>query len=114
MQQHLLHVQPVFFNMIQDGTKTIELRLWDEKRRKINIGDEIIFQKNDSDETITTRVNYLVVAQNFSELFKMIDVKDAGFENTEIAQESIEQYFSKEAQEQNGVVGIGITALVVL
>ena len=31
------------FNMIKNGRKNIELRLYDEKRRKLNIGDEIIF-----------------------------------------------------------------------
>lgn len=32
------------FTMIKNGRKNIELRLYDEKRRKLNIGDEIIFE----------------------------------------------------------------------
>ena len=31
------------FDMIADGRKTIELRLYDDKRKKIKLGDEIQF-----------------------------------------------------------------------
>lgn len=31
------------FEKIANGTKTIELRLYDEKRQKLNVGDEIVF-----------------------------------------------------------------------
>lgn len=37
---HNMQLQPISFEMIKNGTKTIELRLCDEKRRKIQIGDE--------------------------------------------------------------------------
>ena len=37
---HNMQLQPIPFEMIKNGTKTIELRLCDEKRRKIQIGDE--------------------------------------------------------------------------
>ena len=43
--EHILKLKPKYFNYINRGTKRIELRLYDEKRKKINIGDTIIFQK---------------------------------------------------------------------
>ena len=43
--EHELKLQPNFFNYVKYGTKRIELRLYDEKRQKINIGDTIIFRK---------------------------------------------------------------------
>ena len=39
-----LHDEP--FNLIKNGTKTIELRLYDEKRREIHEGDNIEFTNN--------------------------------------------------------------------
>lgn len=39
---HLMKLQPSPFEKIKDGTKTIEMRLFDDKRRKIQIGDTII------------------------------------------------------------------------
>ena len=41
--KHILKLQPKYFDYINDGTKRIELRLYDEKRQKINIGDIIVF-----------------------------------------------------------------------
>ena len=40
--EHILKLQPKYFEYIKNGTKRIELRLYDEKRQKIAIGDTII------------------------------------------------------------------------
>ena len=40
---HNMQLKPEPFAMIKDGTKTIELRLYDEKRRNIKVGDRIVF-----------------------------------------------------------------------
>ena len=44
--EHILKLQPKYFDYINKGTKRIELRLYDEKRQKIAIGDTIIFLSN--------------------------------------------------------------------
>lgn len=43
-----MKLQPEYFNFnfILNGTKRIEIRLYDEKRQKIKIGDKIKFLKN--------------------------------------------------------------------
>ena len=41
--KHEMKLHPEPFQMIADGRKTIELRLYDEKRKKIKVGDEIQF-----------------------------------------------------------------------
>ena len=43
--EHELKLQPRYYEYILGGTKDIEIRLYDEKRQKINIGDTIIFKK---------------------------------------------------------------------
>ena len=43
--EHILKLQPRYFDYMQNGTKRIELRLFDEKRQKIKIGDTIKFLK---------------------------------------------------------------------
>ena len=40
---HEMNLQEAPFRMIKNKTKTIELRLYDEKRRKIKPGDTIEF-----------------------------------------------------------------------
>ena len=40
---HQMKLNDAPFEMIEQRMKTIELRLWDEKRRSIAIGDKIAF-----------------------------------------------------------------------
>lgn len=41
--KHEMGLQTRYFNYIKNGTKRIELRLFDEKRKRIRIGDTIEF-----------------------------------------------------------------------
>lgn len=43
MTTHKLSLHPEPFATIASGHKTIESRLYDEKRRKIQLGDQIVF-----------------------------------------------------------------------
>ena len=104
MKQHILHLQPIFFDLIKQGKKTIELRLWDEKRQKILPGDEIIFIKDKSDESVITSVNYLCIAKDFDSLLDIIDVQKSGFETKESALKTIEMFWDTTLQQQVGVV----------
>ena len=111
MKQHFMHLQPVYFNLVKSGAKTIELRMWDEKRRQIVPGDEIVFRTDGTTELITTRVKFLVVAPNFEKLFEKVDVKQTGFDNVDIALKTMKPFYSKTDQEKTGVVGIVIEKL---
>ncbi|MBF0987295.1 MAG: DUF3850 domain-containing protein, partial [Clostridiales bacterium] len=42
---HEMKLQAEYYNFILNGTKKIEIRLNDEKRQKIKIGDSIKFLK---------------------------------------------------------------------
>lgn len=53
-----LHNEP--FNLIKQGTKTIELRLYDEKRQQIKVGDTIVFTNRSTNEKISTLCNKLI------------------------------------------------------
>ena len=61
------------FEKIKNGTKTIEFRLYDEKRSKIKIGDQIEFSKlPDLQETILVDVLDLYRDSTFESLFKKL------------------------------------------
>ena len=53
---HYLNLWPNPFKMIKLGIKTIEMRLNDEKRSLIKIGDFIEFENKDTHEKITCEV----------------------------------------------------------
>lgn len=60
--KHVMKLHSTPFEMIQSGRKTIELRLHDEKRRLISIGDEIKFVSLSSVEKKTAHSRYTLIA----------------------------------------------------
>jgi ASC-1-like (ASCH) protein len=95
--------------MIKSGQKTIELRLFDEKRQQIKAGDEIVFTNTASGETLSKTVVKLHRFDSFEELYRALPLLQCGYtpEDVDTAHPSdMEQYYSVEEQEKYGVVGI--------
>lgn len=110
MTIHQMKLNKKPFNMIKSGKKTVELRLYDEKRRKIVSGDKIIFKSLDTGETITVTVLNLHIYDSFAELYKHFNKISMGYEEDEIANPNdMNEYYTPENQEKFGVVGIEIS-----
>ena len=109
MKKHKMKVKEPYFSLLRDGKKTIELRLFDEKRRKINVGDEITFVCFENEERFfISKVVRLYKANSFNELCSQFDCLKAGFVNKEELICVLSEFYSAEMQEKNGVVGIEI------
>lgn len=104
--KHNMTLKQPYFDLIKAGKKTIELRLYDEKRRKIQPGDTITFQNGDNFHTV--KVKGLFVCDNFQQLFKFVDPKFAGLGTVKEALATMEQFYDKDAQAKFGIVGICI------
>ena len=108
--QMKLHTEP--FEMIKSGRKTIELRLWDEKRQRIKIGDTIVFTNTSSGERMSATVKKLHRFDSFAELYQSLPLLKCGYTEEDIgtAQASdMEAYYSADEQAKYGVVGIEIS-----
>lgn len=112
---HEMRLNPAPFAMIRDGKKTIELRLYDEKRQLISVGDKIEFENTeDTEQKILARVVKLHVFDSFDALYKVLPLTQCGYAKEELSSASprdMEAYYSKEKQEKYGVVGIEIALL---
>lgn len=70
--KHCMKLNDNPFAAIEKGEKTIELRLYDEKRKKINVGDEIEFSCAGVDYKLIADVKSCTVSmisKNFTALF---------------------------------------------
>lgn len=95
------------FHRIKDGTKTIELRLNDEKRQLLKEKDLIEFTNRTTLEVIMVEVVRLYKYSNFEELYKHFDKISIGYDNNDVANfKDMEKYYSKEEQDKYGVIGI--------
>lgn len=96
------------FEKIKNGSKTIELRLYDEKRQKVQVGDFIEFScLDDETQKIQTRVTALHHFGSFAELFAAIPKEKFGYASAETPNPNyMDEYYPREKQEQYGVLGI--------
>ena len=97
------------FKNIKNGTKTIELRLNDEKRQLLKIKDLIEFTNRETLEKLLVEIENLYHYPSFEELYKHFDKVAMGYKEDEEADpKDMEEYYSKEEQEKYGVLGIEI------
>lgn len=111
--KHYMNLNSEPFEMIRSGKKTIELRLNDEKRQAINIGDTIAFTNTqDSGMQISTTVTALHKFRNFAELYSKLPLLKCGYTEEDIdsaKSEDMNVYYSKELEEKYGVLGIELS-----
>lgn len=107
MSVHKLNLSKIPFEAIESGSKTIESRLYDEKRKKIAVGDTIEFTNRDNPEqTITAIVTQLHRYNSFHELFTQNDVTKFGGDTVWQLEDQINKFYSADQQNTYGVVGI--------
>ena len=107
MTTHQLKLATEPFNAIISGNKTIESRLYDAKRQKIQIGDRIIFTNRDnSEQTVTAEVVGLLRYATFRDLFSHNNPRKFGGDNVEWLENQISEFYSLSDQLENGVIGI--------
>lgn len=103
-----LKVSP--FSKIQSCSKTIELRLNDEKRQQVQVGDFIEFTMlDDTTQKLTVRVTALHHFNSFAELYAVLLKEKLGYALNEMPDSNhMDTYYSRENQEKYGVIGIEI------
>lgn len=110
MNTHQLKLATTPFNAITSGAKTIESRLYDEKRQLIQIGDTIEFTNREaSDQTAAVRVVGLLRYETFHDLFMHNDPAKFGGKSVEWLENQINEFYSIDQQKENGVIGIEFT-----
>ncbi len=107
--EHTMNLWHGPFTKIQSGQKDVELRLHDEKRQKIQIGDTILFTDADTGETMRVLVTGKEIFDNFAQLYEHYDKLRMGYTPEETADpRDMEQYYPAEKQRNYGVAAIEI------
>jgi len=76
MKTYQMKLLPEYFNYIKSGTKRLELRLNDEKRKELKINDLIIFKKlSDDVHYLNTKVKNIYKYNNFKDLVNNFDIE---------------------------------------
>ena len=115
---HEMRLNDAPFNKIDLEEKDIELRLYDEKRRRLNVNDIIIFtHSDDAARQIAVRIISLHRYASFEQLFHDYTPDRCGFEDGTSAEDAAQQmgaYYSPELIDALGVIGIGVEKIDLL
>lgn len=112
--QHEMKLRAIYFDKIVLGEKVFEVRLNDEKRKAIAIGDTIIFKKlPELEKEIETVVTDLIHFKSFTEMAKNLSSTEIGFEDC--SEKSIvdayHEFYSVEDENKFGVLAIKVKCL---
>ena len=104
-----MKLQKEYYNYIKNGTKRIEIRLYDEKRQKLKLGDIIKFHLLDNEnEYIEVKVIGLLRYKDIETLINNHDMSLLTKENMPKIEliNIFNNIYSKEEQTKYGVLGI--------
>lgn len=97
------------FTAMENGTKTIEMRLFDEKRKTLSVGDFIRFTDIENGNVMLCEVVALHKYATFEQLYARFDKKALGYNDDDKANPAdMLAYYKKEDVEKFGVLGIEV------
>jgi len=107
---HEMKLNEKAFLNIKNGIKKFELRLFDDRRKNIDIGDTITFHNlNNLDNTISVEVLALLRYPSFKDFFEDIDYRNCGTANSlEEKLKRVHTFYTPEQEIQNGILAIKI------
>ncbi|GAA0337898.1 ASCH domain-containing protein [Bacillus carboniphilus] len=109
---HKMGLYGEYFQSIKDGKKKVEVRLNDEKRRQIKVGDFIEFIKvPEQDESLKVRVMELRIYDTFKEMYEDIPFEAFDCEGWSMEEmvEGTYQIYTREQEKQWGTLAIIIS-----
>ena len=108
---HEMSLRPGPFAKIADGSKRYELRLLDEKRQLISVGDTLTFSCTEDERTVHVRVEELLKFPDFAALYASLPLTECGYtqESAKTAHpKDMEAYYPPEKQALYGVLAIKV------
>ena len=106
---HYLNLDPGPFDLIKNGLKDVEMRIYNEYRKLFNIGDHIEFTNNLNGEKLSVEITNLQLFPTFVELYQHYPKERLGYKLDEDANPvDMEKYYSKQQIKKHGVVAIEI------
>lgn len=107
-----VHLDSDIFEKVKTGTKNVEVRVNDEKRRKLSVGDTLVFLKRPDDiEKLSSKITGLVYFNNFNDLVDNYPIErlySKDYTKIELLN-LLSKFYSEEEINKYGVVAIEFT-----
>ena len=111
--KHTMYLMRFAFDKIVNGTKRVEVRLFDEEHQKIKLNDVLEFVCQETSERVVCLVRGILVFERCDDLVNLLPAKVFGYDNKEEVRLRLNRRFGFEEQLLNHVMGILIMPLQV-
>lgn len=113
MKQINMKLNNLPFKQIKEGSKTVEVRLLDEKRKQLEVGDTIIFTNNETNEQLEKEIVGIKTFPTFNCLYDSYDsiLLGARGYSKEQYSNSMNKIYSKEKELHYGVLAIELNEI---
>ena len=106
---HNMNLNDSPFRYIKNGKKDIEMRLYDDRRKALKIGDFIHFINTSNQEQMDVEIINLYVFPSFKEIYDIFDHSRLGYDSSdEGVYTDMEQYYSPDLIDEFGAIAIEI------
>lgn len=106
-----MRLEGIYYDLIKEKVKVFEIRLNDEKRQELKVGDNILLKKRpEFKESMIVKIEELVYFKSFEQMTENISLKDIGLSNL-TKKEAVDLYhsfYSPDEEQKYGVVAIKI------
>ena len=103
-----MHLESEIYDLVNNNIKDIEIRINDEKRRKLKIGDIITITNRANNDTIKVKITNLEYFTNFNNCIESYDLKRL-YNNKTTKEELLKllyKFYTKEEENKYGVVAV--------
>lgn len=108
MSEHMMKLATEPFEWINTGQQIVEVRLFDEKRKKLAIGDTIVFRRLDGKGEVRVLVRGLLRFDSFRDLFVFVPKEYLHHANLTVEEQvqRMRRYYSEDEEKKFGVLAI--------
>jgi len=102
-----MNLDTIYFDYIRSGKKLYEIRIYDDKRKKIKLLDIITFRDRETKKTFSAKIIELSYFPDFKSAISEVGIKKV-LPNARSLKEGIDTYLNfpqyKEGSKKNGVL----------
>lgn len=109
---HYMRLNDDQFDRMSSGFKRVELRLNDDKRKKLRPGHRILFKATSSSRELCVEVTRLRVYKGFKELYQDYGAEELGYKEDQVKDyRDMLEIYSQKDQDDYGALAIEIRLL---
>jgi ASC-1-like (ASCH) protein len=107
MNVHTMRVLPNYFALLRSGNKRVEFRLFDEKRRRISVGDKVCFVcQTDPRESLPATVSQILHSRSFADLLNQVPPSMLGGISKEHQLSDLRNFYNAPDEHKYGVIAL--------